>query len=288
MSSAKLFTKRQKTEKRPRQDQTPTSTNKTPNNYVPLFILLHATGDTPLRKISPFYSEKCLSHILTTKSVRKLPSGDLPVQSENIKGAEALLKTTTLGTVQIEASPHKWLNNSRGVIGSRDLEGISDAELLNGLKAQGVTAVRRITMKKNGNLVSTNIFVLTFNRPKQPDSVKVGYLNCKVSVYVPNPLRCYKCQRYGHSTPSCRGRPTCPKCGGDGHETDKSCTGNAKCVNCQGTHPTYSKDCPRWKQEKEIQHIRAHENVSYVEAKNRVSPFLGNAAMLTPPRHQMS
>ncbi|CAN7988931.1 unnamed protein product, partial [Ixodes hexagonus] len=132
----------------------------------PLFIVLHATGDTPLAKISPFDIEKCLSHILTTKHVRKLPSGDLLVQCETSKGAEALLKTTALGNVAIESSPHKWLNSSRGVIGSRDLEGISDAELLDGLQSQGVTAVHRITMKKDGNVVPTNIFVVTFNRPK--------------------------------------------------------------------------------------------------------------------------
>lgn len=34
---------------------------------------------------------------------------------------------------------------------------------------------------------------------------------------MPPPLRCYKCQRYGHVAAQCRGKPRCAKCGG-GHE----------------------------------------------------------------------
>lgn len=53
-----------------------------------------------------------------------------------------------LGTVRIETSPHKWLNSSRKVICSRNLESVSGVALLDGLEAQGITAVRCITMGK--------------------------------------------------------------------------------------------------------------------------------------------
>ena len=42
--------------------------------------------------------------------------------------------------------------------------------------------------------VKTNILILNFNSPKIPDSLKICYLNIPVIQYVPNPLRCYKCQ----------------------------------------------------------------------------------------------
>ncbi|GFX07142.1 hypothetical protein TNCV_4268941 [Trichonephila clavipes] len=38
--------------------------------------------------------------------------------------------------------------------------------------------------------------ILTFNNPNLPATVKAGYLNCKIRPYVPNPLRCFKCQRF--------------------------------------------------------------------------------------------
>ena len=35
----------------------------------------------------------------------------------------------------------------------------------------------------------------------------------KVGQYIPNPLRCYKCQKYGHDEDNCGGREVCGKCG---------------------------------------------------------------------------
>ncbi|GFS63577.1 putative RNA-directed DNA polymerase from transposon X-element [Trichonephila clavipes] len=43
-------------------------------------------------------------------------------------------------------------------------------------------------------------------------SVKVAYLHCPVRPYIPNPLRCFQCQRFGHSKTTCRGQPTCARC----------------------------------------------------------------------------
>lgn len=105
--------------------------------------------------VSPFYIEKDLSHILSTKRVKKLPLGDLLLESENIKGAEALLKMTALQSITVEATPHRWLNASRGVIGSQDLPDPTEAELLEVLRGQEVTAERRITTKTKMSLSQT-------------------------------------------------------------------------------------------------------------------------------------
>ncbi|GFS92976.1 hypothetical protein TNCV_1886281 [Trichonephila clavipes] len=45
-----------------------------------------------------------------------------------------------------------------------------------------------------------------------PQTIKAGYLNCKIRPYIPNPLRCFKCQRFGHSQTSSRGQLTCSMC----------------------------------------------------------------------------
>ena len=60
--------------------------------------------------------------------------------------------------------------------------------------------------------VKTNTLILTFNSPKIPDSLKICYMNIPVTQYVPNPLRCYKCQRFGHVTSKCKHNETCAKC----------------------------------------------------------------------------
>ena len=50
----------------------------------------------------------------------------------------------------------------------------------------------------------------TINHPKE---LKMGYCLERVEQYVPAPLRCFKCQKFGHHREACRGRQTCSKCG---------------------------------------------------------------------------
>ena len=63
---------------------------------------------------------------------------------------------------------------------------------------KGVTDVRRITVRRDGETKLTNTYVLTFNSPNRPTVVIIGFIQVKVDVYIPNPLRCYHCQVFGH------------------------------------------------------------------------------------------
>jgi len=60
------------------------------------------------------------------------------------------------------------------------------------------------------------------------------------------PIRCLKCQRFGHERRDCRSdSPRCGKCA-EMHDTD-SCSAQRetyKCINCPGSHPSYDRDCP--------------------------------------------
>ncbi|GFX14812.1 uncharacterized protein TNCV_1485551 [Trichonephila clavipes] len=180
----------------------------------------------------------------------------------------------TFGLVSpVTASPHKILNSCRGVISEPDLLGTSDSEILEGFSDQGVTQVRRITIKKDSTIVPTKHLILTFNSPKLPNTIKAGYLNCKIRPYIPNPLRCFKCQRFGHSQTSCRGQLTCSRCASVGHSST-DCTLEQKCVNCTQSHPSDSKLCQKWKLEKQIQEFKTNKNISYFEARRLIVPQL--------------
>ncbi|GFW24908.1 putative RNA-directed DNA polymerase from transposon X-element [Trichonephila clavipes] len=170
-------------------------------------------------------------------------------------------------------SSHKSLNSCRGVISEPDLLSSSEAEILEGLSDQGVTQVRRISVKKDSSLFPTKNLILTINSPKLPSNIKAGYLNCKVRPYIPNPLRCFKCQRFGHSQTSCRGQLTCSRCVSVGHAST-DCSLEPKCINCLQPHPSDSKLCPKWKIEKQIQEIKTTQNISYPEARKLIVPQL--------------
>ena len=96
--------------------------------------------------------------------------------------------------------------------------------------------------------VKTNTLILTFNSPKIPEYLNICYLNIPISQYVPNPLRCYKCQRFGHITSKCKHSETCAKCSETGNK-DESCTKAYKCVNCGESRAAYSKKYTVYKKE---------------------------------------
>ncbi|GFX83699.1 uncharacterized protein TNCV_349631 [Trichonephila clavipes] len=100
----------------------------------------------------------------------------------------------------LTVSPHSSLNTSRGAISEPDLLTTPEAELLDGFSDQGVIQVRRITIKKYNSVIPTNHLILTFYSPTLPKTIKAGYLNCKIRPYIPNPLRCFQCQRQIVST----------------------------------------------------------------------------------------
>ena len=135
-----------------------------------------------------------------------------------------------------------------------------------GQVTQGVTGVKRFKIKQNGELKDTNTFVFTFNTPVLPKTVKVAYFRVNVEVYVPNPLRCHNCQKYGHHEDWCSKDPICSKCGQTGEHLESRCSNELHCVNCGEKHSADSKECRIWHKEKEILRIKFTRNISFVEA----------------------
>ena len=86
-----------------------------------------------------------------------------------------------------------------------------------------------------------------------------------VDRYVQNPLRCYKCQRFGHGKAHCRHEQACVKCGQVGHD-QADCQQREHCINCNGSHTAASKNCPKWILEKRVQQIRAEKNILFKQA----------------------
>ncbi|GFT51122.1 uncharacterized protein TNCV_4817231 [Trichonephila clavipes] len=235
-------------------------------------FLILSFSNNDMSKQSPFAIHKALIGIGgEPNSVKRLRSGDLLIETNSALQTKSFLLAKSFLDSPITISPHKTLNSCRGVISESDLLITPDAEILDGFSDQGVIQVRRITIKKDNSVIPTKHLILTFNRPKLPTTIKAGYLNCKIRPYIPNPLRCFKCQRFGHSQNSCRGQLTCSRCAAVGHSST-DCTLEPKCINCSQIHTADSKLCPKWKTEKEIQAIKTNNNITYVEARKLIVP----------------
>ena len=160
-------------------------------------------------------------------------SNQLLVEISNKSHAENLLRTTLFHNLKVRVLPHTSLNSSKGVIRCSDLRNSSEEEILEGTRSQVVTAIKRFKIKRNGQLKDTNIFGFTFYTPALPKTVKVAYFRVSVEIYIPNPLRCHNCQKYGHHENRCTKDPLCANCGEPANHTEQSCRNES--VNCGKT-----------------------------------------------------
>ncbi|GBN87327.1 hypothetical protein AVEN_95538-1 [Araneus ventricosus] len=250
-------------------------------NFPTFFLIKRSsTSNENFHTVSPFLVERAITgSIGDVKSTKKLRSGDLLVEVHSRKQSEQIVKIKTFSNIPITVSPHASLNSSKGFITCGELLNVPREEILKELQGQRVSHVRRISIRRDGQLLNTKHLILTFDSAKLPENIKAGYMRLSVRTYIPNPLRCFKCQRLGHSKTSCRGTLTCARCAEVGHEST-DCTRTEKCVNCKGEHTSFSRNCIAWKREKEIISTKIKKQISYPEARklvNSQTPTPGNS-----------
>ena len=180
-------------------------------------------------------------------------------------------KQTSFFGVPVEVTElYKSLNSSKGIIRNPILRAETEENIMEYLKPQGVTHVKRFTIRKNNEIVNTNTLFLTFNSVVTPKTLKIFYQIIQVELYVPNPLRCLNCQKFGHHENNCPADlgSVCEKCGTGNHDHLASqCKKPAKCVNCGENHMSRSSDCDVWKKEKEVMKIKVTQRLTYPEAR---------------------
>nr|KAG5702026.1 hypothetical protein BaRGS_015761 [Batillaria attramentaria] len=235
------------------------------NDAIPktsTFAKVHCTAEgKKAARLHPFLVGETLRSCTGRPDASRLRSGDLLVECKRKAHSNSLLQLQKIGDYPVTVSPHRSLNSSRGVIRDEALADLGEAELIRALKSQAVT---------HAKVFKTGTIILTFGQPTAPEKLWAGFYWVKVKAFIPLPLRCFKCQRFGHGQASCRNDPTCAKCGGKDHD-DKDCSSSPACINCKGSHPSSSKDCPKWKEECTIQRIRVEQKVSFPEARRMAS-----------------
>ena len=228
-----------------------------------------------MSNISPFVIEKVLHGMVgVPKSNKKLRSGDLLVEYEKKKQIDTLLRLEKFHDLKVKVSLHASLNTCKGVVRCPDLKGVSEQEILEEMREQGVINVRRIKIRRDGSLKDTNTFVFTFNTSILPKQLKVAFLRVSVDPYIPNPLLCYQCQVFGHHENKCKREEICANCGQPKHSADETdCKRPPKCIYCKEDHPANSRECQAWHTEKEILKIKYTRNISFPEARKIVDSY---------------
>ena len=148
-----------------------------------------SSDDFPLSKLSPFAVQRGFQVVAgTLESIKRLRDGSFLVECGKRAQAQNLLRTNIFIDRPVRVSVHKTLNSSRGVIRCRDLAYMTEVEIRDELKDQGVVGVNRVTLKKEGKVIPTNTLFLTFGSPELPKKITVCYLKVKVALFIPNPM----------------------------------------------------------------------------------------------------
>lgn len=235
---------------------------------VPRFLIVEKNDGTNFDKDSPFKIANALHGLIgDTESIKKVKEG-LLIKSVSSLQARRLLSIKRLCDSDINVRPHGSLNYCKGVISHPDLINSSVEEILDGLKSQGVTEVTRLRKKKDGAFIETAALLITFDKPFLPQKVKAAFYSLDVRPYYPKPIRCFRCQRFGHISNKCPNEELC-KCGSRPH-TGSPCEEPLRCINCGGNHSAISQKCPTLIRELKIQKMKVDEKLSYNDAKRKV------------------
>jgi len=243
----------------------------------PKFVVITRTDNNNFDNVSPFLIKKTIDYAIggELESCKKTRAGTLLCKTKNYTQAYRLLKLNSIGNFNVTATEHKTLNSSKGVIYSNELRNITEAEILSELKPQNVTEVRKIMKKSDQILIETGLITITFSTHKLPESLRIGYEYVPVRPYIPLPLKCKKCLRFGHPTPICKSKETCNNCSEEQHtKENEKCNNPKNCLNCKNNaevdpnHSPLDRKCPTFLKQQELIAIKTTEKVDHKTALN--------------------
>ena len=102
-----------------------------------------------------------------------------------------------------------------------------------------------------------------------PDKISWNHQVFSVRPYIHDPIRCYKCQLYGHGSNSCIGKIVCPYCCKNhtlGECNYKSVIGPL-CFHCRKSHMSGSRECDYFKQASIMENKKQSNEISYEDCK---------------------
>lgn len=239
------------------------------NTDDPKFLVMSSLDDNkPLNSSSCFATYKGIQAISKEVSkVTELRDGSLLLFVNNNKTASKFLSAKILpGGGHINVKLHNTLNTVKGTIYAPFLNNLSEEDIVDGLKEQGVSAVHKFSRIADGSRNPTGVVLLTFDKYKLPERIDVAWRNLTVRPYYPNPMRCKQCQLIGHTAKYCRNSPSCVSCNLPSDHTPPTECKRIMCANCSGDHPASSNTCPKYQQSKEILKIKTIYKCSMREA----------------------
>ena len=229
-----------------------------------------------LTSLNPCYLKKAIDKITNEiEGVQYLKSsGSLIIQCKTLNQVKKLLETKTFLykdniEIPVRVSIAKVSQTVQGKITAPELADMSIEEILGESQHLGVVDVRK--MYSSPEKENIPIYVLTFFGATCPTTIKLAYVSYRVDQYIPRIKHCTNCCYYGHTKNFCRNAKICHRCASKEHSTENCTAVEPKCPSCKGQHSAFDKMCPAEQKEQEINKVKTYQNISFAEARDRVS-----------------
>ena len=235
--------------------------------YYCRFFDIKFPGCNILEDISPIKLDREIKNKLGNAVVKKSGRSGLFIEVKNQEQSNNIEKIKKIADQPVIIYKHKRFNQVKGVVRCKCLKHDTEDEIKEHLKSQDVADVRRVSIKRNNEIIKTDTYILTFNLLSCPKTIRIAdWLIIRVDEYNYTPMQCYNCLKYGHISKFCRNEDkTCFNCSNKGH-TKEECTSTPLCLHCKGGHLSNSKSCPRYQCETKIVNIQMKEKLPKPDA----------------------
>ena len=227
------------------------------------------------RRISPLVLENKLLSLCPTREMcfRPQKTNEWLIEATTKAQSDIFLKIEEIQGIKVSVKSHDMLNYIQGTVVLPQIdedEEIPDKTiLLDSLKLRydniNNIEVFEIPNRKN-HKNPIRIAKIKFIGQDLTQKIKILGQNREVRPYVPKPLQCKLCCKFGHTHKVCQNKEICIVCGSEEHTTNWKCP-DMNCSNCGQLHHARSKECPFYMYNTELKLLMTRTGMAVREAK---------------------
>ena len=239
------------------------------------FVVVRFEGVSGVKAMDPLKLTKILKNqVGAVNNAKVLDDGNLLIGCISEEQVVKAMKLHEVGKAKVAKVARVGSEGSKGVISGVPVS-VQMTDLFRNLKEKCGAVQSAVRLTRGLEKKDTESILIQFSSKEVPTEVFVGFLRYRVREFVHKPLRCFKCQKFGHAARACSGTQTCARCGG-AHEYGNCGVGvEPKCCNCGGAHSAAYWGCAVMKRESEIHNMKVKNKLSYAEAVKRVDQTNG-------------